>query len=594
MKALNLIICLLAVTLFVACSKKKDGNSNPYQGNYAYTPNDPRYNMYPNNGMMPGYQMGQVGSCNGPTQIYGNLSGYCGWLARDGERMCNPMVTRQLFMQYCASYATTYNYCVNYVQSGCFYTNAGCSYQGKKFKYSSTYVSTGKYSDWGDDVKSKPSGKLDPIIVTPPPSEEAPVCYEKPDDCYEVKKGKSETKKCRHPLETSTDKEKYTLLYETYLKLLQQTCGQSSARTTRPVVSESSGVVYSQPRTVEVSNPVAQNTQPRTLPAVEVQEKVTCVDLPHNPGKDCRLKRPERESAARGTTKKNLIAWDFQKGTDGKIPFAKENERGNIECKASGTTSGYIFSSYEQYVASLKKCETSTVETVVAAPATSNVVTSAPVTAAPVETAATVTSVATKKPYLAQCMNLQELHNYILNPANELSSYSAYDVTSPISSARSKEYLAAYQENVGNTLIQSRMSVYGTTGKMSAIGLDVQQSEDMLQVDSLRGPGEIIDCRNKNFMTVRYASNQGDVIVTYKWNGLRDDDLVIEETSQGQFAFRNESSRFIVTRYIGVGKRMNEKQIYNKVTADMKKAGLLSGTKNSGNRFEVLKNSNRN
>ena len=525
MKPFKLIICLLAVTLFVACSKKKDGNSNPYPHNpYGTTPG------YINNGLvgttgLPGYQLPQ-GSCNGPTQMYSDLVSFCGFLARDAEAICNPAAVKQTFLQYCQSMATQLNYCVPQVQSGCFYSASGCVIGSRTVRYSSGYSSSDRTSRRerlsGDYRPSRPSSR--PSVSRPIPAQDAPSV---------------------------------------------------------------SAPIPSRPATV-VSAPI------------ERAEERNCVRQESKPWIDCRLKRGERASAVRGIDKKALRDFDFRRGSDGQTPFEKENRRGNIECKAPGSTKStrnYIYSSYEQYVASLSRnCG----DVVVSQPVP---VQTAPVVSAPIqsrpeaitspvadEAPAKVEELKQEKAFLAQCMNLEELHNYILNPANELSSYSAYTVSQPVAQNRTREYLDAYRVNINNVLTQSRMSVSGSTSQMSAIGLNVTQRGDRLQVDSTRGSGEIIDCRNRNSMTVKYSSSQGSEIVTYAWNGLRDDDLEIIETIRGTFAFRNETSDYIVSRYIGVGKKLNSKQIIAKVTADMKKKGLLGLDPNSGNRYEVINN----
>lgn len=171
MKTTNFIILALAVTLFVACSKKKDGDSSHYnngQGRYGLTPNDHKrgYGGYYQQ-QMPGYQMMGQGNCQGP--MFSDLVSYCGWLARDGERVCNPQLVRQTFMQYCQAFAQRYNYCVEQVQTArCYNTGCGYQYKGKWELYSHHSKRDKNYDKGGGDYLPPTPGKPQPPIYQPP------------------------------------------------------------------------------------------------------------------------------------------------------------------------------------------------------------------------------------------------------------------------------------------------------------------------------------------------------------------------------------------------------------------------------------------
>src|SRR5690606_6717387 len=109
--------------------------------------------------------------------MFSDLASYCGWLAKDGERLCNPMSVRQAFMQYCQAFAVRLNYCVQQVST------ARCGTSGCGYYYKGTWERYSSYSDrardkgkanWSTskptqpDVPSKPDDTvLPPVIVTP-------------------------------------------------------------------------------------------------------------------------------------------------------------------------------------------------------------------------------------------------------------------------------------------------------------------------------------------------------------------------------------------------------------------------------------------
>ncbi|MES2768288.1 MAG: hypothetical protein V4596_04010 [Bdellovibrionota bacterium] len=232
MKMLNLVILVLAVTFFVACSKKKDGNSTPQpQLPYGTTPTDQMYGngYYPNGPQpMPGYQLPSQANCQGPGQMFSDLRSYCGWLARDGERLCNPMVVRQNFIQYCQSFAMTFNYCVPEIRSNCYYKQ-GCAVQVK-----GTWERYSHASKRKRDSGSWTSQQGGQVIVGPinpvPPNDSEP---EEQNDCKQnisVDCKKENPKKpkliCKLPDDSSSE-ENYVYDLEDYKALA---CKDSSSK----------------------------------------------------------------------------------------------------------------------------------------------------------------------------------------------------------------------------------------------------------------------------------------------------------------------------------------------------------------------------
>lgn len=589
MKTLNLIICLLAVTLFVACSKKKDGNSNPYNAgyNYGYTPNDPRYNnMYPNNnGIMPGYQLPQ-GACNGPTNMNGDLFQYCTWLATGAEQMCNPVMVRQEFMQKCQSFAYQLNYCVPMVRSGCFYSKSGCSYEGKSYK--STYVSARDFDDSRDSYRgslstrkqlpqvdlsaSKPKENVLPPVqvigqkpspVTPAPQQQVQCDANPSKDCYEEKPGKPETRKCRHPKEKSNDKRKWNLTYETYLAKVQESCEQT---------------VVAQPAPVQES-PVQQLPEQvigggQDSSQTVVQEQQQCTTAEVKPWIDCRLKRGERASAVRGTDKKALKDFDFKKGSDGKSFFEKENARGNIQCKNPGdkkSSRNYVYNSYEAYAASLTRCESSSnvvTQPVSQSQSSGNVIAQAPQVSVQEQPVA-VEQKAQQQASSSQCLNLETINNYLSSQESNLSSHSVYYSAQLLGSGQSKELVAAWKKAMQPIINKYSTKVYSSASQMSAIGSNVRQSSSSLR---LGGKEAKIHSCDAKILVVSYMNEAGQQNVTYSSNGfeMNDDNYEVTETTVGTFKHGNETSQYILGRYIGVGTKLNESQIKSKVLKDMK------------------------
>jgi hypothetical protein len=461
MKASNLIIIALAVTLFVACSKKKDGNSGYgyYQGQYnGMTPNEYRPPGYMPQ-TMPGYQLTQ--GCNGPSQMFSDLLSYCGWLARDGERMCNPMSVRQAFMQYCQGFSTSMNYCVAQVRSGCYY-GSGCSFGGSARISFST-----------------------------------------------------------HPRERDLDDREYSHSH-------RESRTEAKAEVKTEVKTETKAKV-TETKTVAATVPYTPAPAPKIIAQTEVK---TCHP---NATTDCK------------TNPKNKSQWIC------KLPSALPYDE-----------KAYIIMYKDYKSAAEKDCSGAS---------NANV----PLVAAPEVKTGSID-------FTNDCMNIQEMHEYIIDQKHKLSSASEYYDAEILEKGHSKEFVNAWKASMQKTLNNNYYSI-GTSDKngrysnLSAIGANLAQKGDKLQTDMqmVENFGKIIECRDKKVMTVKYDNEIGTQLVTYTQNGFEknDNDFEVTETTRGTFKYLNESGTYLLARYIGVGKGLTEKEIKAKVLKDMKVKGYL-------------------
>lgn len=467
MKTLNLIICLLAVTLFVACGKKKDGNSNPYQVQntpYGVTPNDhngyygSQYGQYPRG--IPGYQVPSQANCQGPSQMFSNLVQYCGWLATDGERMCNPFEVRRTFMQYCQQFATRYNYCVQEVRTGCYNKVSGCSYY-----YKGEYKRYSQYSPRpGDKKKIKQPNYPDyPNDPGQPGS-----CLDIGKDCKKKNPKKSELI-CKLPNEEAKESN-YTYSVEDYKILANDNCPFVLAKTFVTGSSQRTQQVVAKKQVVQI-----QNSQKQT---------------------------------------KSYGNHDY-------IDAAIFNDK-----SASSKSSSKVSASLD----------------------------------------------------LKQCMNIQKLHEHILNQKNDLSSAAAYYEVQLLEKNLSANFVKAWKEAMKPVLQKYSVSVYTRFSQLSALGANIAQNGDQLRM--VENIGKIVECSDGKHMVVQYDNEVGPQVVTYTQAGFdkNDSDFEMTESTRGTFKLGNEKGTYILSRYIGVGKKLSEKQIVKKVNDDMKRKNYLNGS----------------
>lgn len=486
MKALNLIILALAVTLFVACSKKKDGgapqNNNQYQ-RYGTTPNDIHGGNY---GQMPGYQL-QQGSCQGPIPLHNNLGSYCGWLASDGERLCNPIMVRQAFLQNCQTISTPNNYCQTYIRSGCYYNSSGCGISaGVSISYRSSYRPSRRNRDYGRDYHSNNDDNdndnddngndhgddyvIVPVEKTPAvtypvadnstPAVTAPLPVEvkncKQDlekDCKDIKEGRKTIILCRLPNVTSDGGYLYTP--ERYKRITTQTCFTDSG--------------------------VAGNTTPADTVAV-------------NDNNDLAQSAPSQASTAVGTA-----------------------------------------------------AQASTVGTSV--PATS----------------------VTK----ADCLNLQKMNEYILDPKNEFSSVSILYKWELMNKKSSKALQSAFTKlRTYESSAHWAGSEFGKDNKnKTAIGSNIVQTDTRLTVDG--NVGIIMSCTQK-LLQVRFGTAaSGYVDMTYSTNAFNGEDLGVTITRAGEITLKNESSRYLTGRYVGIGEKVKISRLSTLIEKFLKEHNII-------------------
>ncbi len=592
MKVLNLIICLLAVTVFVACSKKKDGGSQPYgygHNPYGLTTNEiygngynsnPYQGYYPSN---PGYPIPQGCQAN---QMFPDLLSYCGWLARDGAGFCqNPYAVKQAFLQYCQNYAVQFNYCVPQVRTGCFYTTGGCFGGQVGYTKPFRYKDTKRDSSLGKDVVEDGDGDyIPPVDPTPAPAPSPGNTY----DCTNVnrdcknrnvnKKGSSNNLICKLP-NASDSETNYTYTVEEYRVLAPYNCPQS----TRPVsdrVTELDRVIVKGER---------DNTPVYRPPVAAPQQQVTCTTEEGEPWNDCRLKRADNRSAVRGTTRRALKDFDFNKDSSGKTPFEREVQRGNIECKAKGATrhSRNYNMTYFEYVESLKKCGTVAVGTeqpIQSVGRTSGVVSTAPISSnegavaqQPLNSADEVAAapVATKPTVnVDKCLDLEEMHKFILDPVNEYSSHQLFVDRDLVNKSVSSKFKTTWVEAVATHDNEYRGSIVGKNNQnTTAIGIDVQQDARRIKIDNRKGYGTIEVCRD-DYMVANFPDVGQRLVVT--WNKQLDDNMSMIYTWRGNFKNRNESSDYVINKFISIEKGNTSREKVHRNTVDKaERLGLI-------------------
>lgn len=559
MKALNLIICLLAVTLFVACSKKKDGNSNPYYQGY-----------YPQTGYqtIPGYQVGPQFNCNGPSVMHGNLVQFCGWIATQGEQVCSPHVARRLFMQHCQGFYgnTAYswsNYCGVMIRTGCYFSARGCVYQGKTYR--STYVSTGPYRD--DDGGYKPSPSPTPTpspkpSPTPAPTPAPqPICQPDPaKDCKPIKDGKKETVLCKSPRESSTDIRHYTLTRDEYYRLADRICKPATVLPTVRVTGEENRTSTTTSTATTVI-PSSTTVQPAVQTACTI--KIDKNDIVRH----CKLKR--NRHGLRGVHARNLRAEDFDL-RNVKTDFDRFVEADNISCQIPGQK-GRV--SYREFARAkgTRDCPAAATP-VTTTPVSSNT----PVVSETIQENNTVAEVAPKTSVdLAQCMNIEDIQKRITAQNTELSSASAYYNAQLLENNHSPAFIAAWKAYVKPVIDRHNLSVYSLYSQLSAIGSNVRQNGTQFQF--VPDIGTITSCVDGKQMTVEFPNEVGVQSKIYTQNGMSLDsgDFELTETTYGTFKYDNETGRYILARYIGVGKKLGKEEIKEKVVRDMVSRGYI-------------------
>lgn len=522
MKALKLIICLLAVTLFVACSKKKDGNQNPYypNGTYGLMPNDINSGgMYQQPGVMPGYQLPQ--GC-GTGQMFPDALSYCGWLATEGESVCNPMVVKQMFLQYCQSFAVQYNYCVPQVQSGCYY-GSGCNFGSTTIRYHDRKrprddierVKVDKIK-YGTVYSPAPTQSQAPVYTSPQPT--APNCNgDKNRDCKEryKKSKKSSELICKHPSESKSE-ENYVYSYSEYLDIIKEECSSKQVTTVTP-------------RTTTYENkPVAQ-----AIPRVEKLGVVY--------------------SGANSVPEKLGVVYESEASYLASHPGAKIVARNGqvITSQAATITPAQKVKTVYVLPEDLKKTDT--------------------------------VKIAPKA-----CLNLQKMHEALINPNNHFSSIRIFREGGLLNKTADKRFNTKFVES-----IKSDKSVYygNVEGKpsnnLSAIGYNVKQTDTTLRVFTnntqsgmANSVGKILTCGAK-ILVAEFKTPYGSERDTFTWNGLMDDDFEIILTRNGTFKSGSLEDSYIMSSYIGVAKNMedivkkDDQIIHKKVQADMHEKGMF-------------------
>jgi hypothetical protein len=489
MKASNLIILALAVTLFVACSKKKDGDSGQYQNQngYGLTPND----IYGTNGgyyhgggavvygggyyppAMPGYQLNQ-GGCNGP--IYSDQVSYCGWLAQYGESMCNPMVVRQAFLERCQGFSTRFNYCQQQVSSGCYY-GGGCHFSDSTELIRFTPHKRPQYLD--DNTYHAPAPTPAPTPTPTPVHQQPPVVSHPP---VVVK----------HP---------------------QQICFANKSKDCKYPNGKKKGLICKLPNDSTAEGNYVYNSYEEYLDAVN---------------KECFV----QGSNVSEVTEQSVASDDQKNNVDDSSGFAQSSRP--VEKIESGDNS------LDEAVSN---------------------------SGGETQKSTTATEVKNK---VSSCLNLEALNKIVLDPKNELSSWSVFSDKDSV--LLKKKVSRALKSHWAAEVKAVELSHYrgSTSGKdndnLTAIGESIKQSKTNLSMD--RNYGTILECK-ENLLVAIFSNEE----YTFSSNGIEDlNDLAITVTKRGIYTYNNkESSPYILTRIVRFGKNLTEQEVSKKIEAEKKR-----------------------
>jgi hypothetical protein len=170
---------------------------------------------------------------------------------------------------------------------------------------------------------------------------------------------------------------------------------------------------------------------------------------------------------------------------------------------------------------------------------------------------------------LAKCPNLQQIHEWMLNPENKLSSYSAFYTIQPKAKNHSKEWLAQWISSMDAHFSNYHGSVWDKADNLnlSAMGRNFKQKDYEISFDN--STGIIVRCEDNKFLAAKMKTEDGvEYTVGFSWNGFWDaKTFEVHETISGQYTDGKESDGYTIARLIGVGTQMSEADIYKSVKA---------------------------
>src|SRR5690606_6561485 len=139
----------------------------------------------------------------------------------------------------------------------------------------------------------------------------------------------------------------------------------------------------------------------------------------------------------------------------------------------------------------------------------------------------------------------------------------------------SPAFIAAWKAYVKPVIDRHNLSVYSLYSQLSAIGSNVRQNGTQFQF--VPDIGTITSCVDGKQMTVEFPNEVGVQSKIYTQNGMSLDsgDFELTETTYGTFKYDNETGRYILARYIGVGKKLGKEEIKEKVVRDMVSRGYI-------------------